>query len=135
MQYQNLIGVYDETKVLAREDEVYSGKLAWYDVTDIVKSLLDENTPSIMEYATKIEMEVCHLYEGVGSWHMDLHAYVKEEYEEAIRSEYGTLACFRDKGGLSLCNDARLIRVTFKNGSVLEVSNSEWGRIIFLPGK
>ena len=134
MQYENLIGVYDETKVFAREDEVYSGIIAWYDVTDIVKSLIGD-APSIMEYATKIEMEVCHLYEGVGSWHMDLHAYVKEEYDEAIRSKYGKLACIKDKEGLSLCNDARLIRVTFKNGSVLEFSNSEWGRMIILPGK
>lgn len=135
MQYQNLIGEYDEAKVSAREDEVYKGKIAWYDVTDTVKNLLDKNAPSIMEYATKIEMEVCHLYDGVGSWHTDLHTYVKEEYEEAIRSEYGTLAIFRDKEGLSLCDDARLIRVTFKNGAVLEASNSEWGSILLLPGK
>lgn len=135
MQYQNLIGTYDEAKVSVYEDNVYKGKIAWYDVTDIVKDLLDENAPSIMDYASKIEMEVCHLYEGVGSWHMDLHAYVREEYEESIRSEYGTLAIFRDKGGLSLCDDARLIRMTFKNGAVLEASNSEWGRMIILPGK
>ena len=134
MQYENLIGVYDETKVSAREDEVYKGKIAWYDVTDIVKSLIGD-APSIMEYAEKIEMEVCHLYESIGLWRIDLHAYVREEFEESIRSEYGTLACFRDKGGLSLCNDARLIRVTFRNGSVMEFSNSEWGRIILLPGK
>lgn len=134
MQYQNLIGSYDEARVTVREDEVYKGKIAWYDVTDKVQKLIGD-TPSIMEYAEKIEMEVCHLYEGIGSWRIDLHAYIKEEYEEAEHSEYGTLAIFRDKGGLSLCNDARLIRVTFRNGSFMEFSNSEWGRIIFLPGK
>ena len=135
MQLENLIGTYDEAKVSVYEDNVYNGKIAWYDVTDIVKDLLDENAPSILDYASKIEMEVCHLYEGVGSWHIDLHAYVKEEYDEAIRSKYGMLACIKDKEGLSLCNDARLIRVTFINGSVLEASNSEWGRVILLPGK
>lgn len=135
MENQNLIGMYDETKVTVREDEDNEGKIVWYDITEIVRNLLDKNVPSMMEYSQKIEMEICQLYDNIGSWKTDLHAYVKEAYEEAIHSEYGRLACFKDKGGLNLCNDARLIRVTFKNGATIEVSNSEWGMVTMGAGE
>ena len=47
MECENLLGAYDESKVTVRDD-VYKGKVAWYDVTEIVKNLMDD-TPSLME--------------------------------------------------------------------------------------
>lgn len=130
MQFENLIGKFDQGKVSIQETEYQTDKIAWYEVTEIVKDLMKDDKPSILEYVDKIEMEICTLYDFVYSGKKDLNTYIREKCEEAIRNEYGWLACCKYSGSLELRNDARLIRFTFQNGATMEISNSEWGSVI-----
>ncbi len=123
----NLIGGFDESKVSIGESEFSdSMRAAWYDITDIVKRLVGDKTPSILEYIVKIEAEVCDLFDD----EEDLLSYVKEEYEDIVKAEYRRLGCFQENKGLRVVNDARMIRLTFANGSVMDVRNSEWGSVL-----
>ena len=124
---KNLIIRFDEDKVSVQEpDSTVSFRTVWYDITSIVKSYMGEKTSSVMEYVIKIEAEVCDILDDDD----DYHSYAKEQFEDIIKAEYRQLGCFEEPAGLLIKNDARRIRLTFANGSVLEARNSEWGSIL-----
>ena len=123
----NLIDGFDQSRVSLQEQDIpSSSRIVWYDITDIAKRLVGDKTPSVLEYVIKIEAEVCYLYDD----DEDYLSQAKEEFEDIVNAEYRRLGCFQEKRGLCVRNDARKIRLTFANGSVMEVSNSEWGSIL-----
>ena len=123
----NLIGRFDESKVSVQEsDPMFGTSTIWYDITEDVKKLINDKTLSILEYVVKIEAEICYHYHE----DEDYLSQAKEEYEDIINAEYRLLGCFQEERGLRIQNDARKIRLTFNNGSVIDISNSEWGSIL-----
>ncbi len=124
----NLIGGFDESKVSFDEPNIPSSfGTVWYDITEVIKRIVGDKKPSILEYVIKIEVEICNHYPDEGD---DYLVYAKESFEDIINAEYRLLGCFQEERGLRVQNDARKIRLTFNNGSVIEISNSEWGSIL-----
>ncbi len=74
-----------------------------------------------------IEAEVTKLYDDAPE---ERPLTNRQEFEDIIRSEYRQLGCFQEADGLCIRNDARTIRLTFLNGSIMEITNSEWGSIL-----
>ena len=75
----------------------------------------------------KVEVEIKYLYDDEEDFLSD----VKEQYEAFVQSKYDSLGCYKENEGICLENDTRTIRLTFANSSIMNVSNSEWGRIMF----
>ena len=121
---KNLIMRFDEEKVSVKESERHD-RTVWYDITPIVKSHSGEKSSSVMEYVVKIEAEVCDLYDDEDDYILR----AREEFEDIINAEYRQLGIFQEPDGLNIKNDARRIRLTFVNGSTMDVRNSEWGSI------
>jgi len=121
---KNLIIRFDEDKVSVKESERHN-RTVWYDITPIVKSHVGEKSSSVMEYVVKIEAEVCDLYDDEDDYILR----AREEFEDIINAEYRRLGIFQESDGLNIKNDARRIRLTFANGSTMDVQNSEWGSI------
>ena len=84
-----------------------------------------------MEYVVKIEAEVYDLYDDEDDYILR----AREEFEDIINAEYRQLGIFQEPDGLNIKNDARRIRLTFVNGSTMDVRNSEWGSITLSQGK
>ena len=124
---KNLIIRFDADKVSVKgPDSAASLRTAWYDITPIVKSHVGEISSSVMNYVEKVEVEIYQLLDD----EEDYLPFVKEEFEKILHEEYMCLGCFEERDGLLIKNDARRIRLTFANGSVLEARNSEWGSIL-----
>ncbi len=124
----NLISGFDQSKISVQETGYRNDfRTAWYDITDIIKRGVGDKAPSVLEYVVKIEAEVCDLYDD----DEDYLSYIKESYEDIVGAEYRCLGCYEEDRGLRVHNDARKICLTFANGSKMEVSNSEWGSILF----
>ena len=123
---KNLIIRFDEDKVSVKEiDPKRNYRTVWYDITPIVNSHAGEKSSSIMEYVVKIEAEICDLFDDED----DFILRAREEFEDIINAEYRQLGIFQEPDGLNIKNDARRIRLTFANGSTMDVQNSEWGSI------
>ena len=123
----NLISAFDETK-LTIEQEEENEETVWYDITDVIKGQL-EGKKSILEYAKKIEMELFTFYSKL-NYGDDKMETIRDKYEKIVaEDEFDRFMCVSWDDTLSVYNDARNIRVTFKNGSTLTATNSEWGGI------
>ena len=121
---KNLIMRFDEEKGSVKESERHD-RTVWYDITPIVKSHAGEKSSSVMEYVVKIEAEVCDLFDDEDDYILR----AREEFEDIINAEYRRFGIFQEPDGLNIKNDARRIRLTFANGSTMDVQNSEWGSI------
>ena len=124
----NLIGDFDQSKVSVQKSGGWgNSRSAWYDITDAVRSSIGNKTPSVLEYVVKVEAEITDLYDD----DEDYISYVKESFEDILGREFMCLGCYERMDGLEVRNDGRMIRLTFANGSTMQVSNSEWGSILF----
>ena len=123
----NYISEFDEAKVSFEQEEENS-ETVWYDITDIIQNRF-EGKISIMEYALSIEMEIYTFYANLDNGEDKMET-VRERFEEYVKEdEFNRFLCFDWGDSISVYNDARRIRITFKNGSVLTATNSEWGGI------
>lgn len=123
---ENLIGVFDESKV-AVENDLF--KTVYYDITDLLNATVDAKASSVLEYVIKAEVELGCLFDEEDD---DL-SIVKEWYKKATQN-YALLGCYRTEDGLWVKNDSRKIKLTFMNGSSIVFSNSEWGSITLRYG-
>ncbi len=116
-----LIGEFDETKIAVEKDDMHT---VFYDITEIVNALEADKTGSVLEYVVRIEVELGQLLDEEENFIPQ----VREWYEEATRGQYCLkLSCYKGDRFIYVENDTRTVRLTFRNGSVMQVSNSEWG--------
>ena len=129
---KNYISVFEESRVtLDREED--GEEIAWYDITDIVKKLMG-GKKSILEYVSKIEMDIYHFYPS-RDYGKDKMNVIRDEFESRVKvDEYHRFQCTDEFGEVAAYNDAGSIRLTFNNGTVLVSVNSEWGGIELLQG-
>lgn len=134
---KNYLSKFDKDKVSMREmQKIENAITVWYNVTDVIRDLAKDGAPSVMEYVDKVEMMICSLYDWEEDWKQDTLSYIEKKYDEMRKvKEIDLFACYKDGKAAKICNDARLIRITFSNGSAIEVSNSEWGSVILEPGE
>lgn len=127
---KNYITTFEDSKVTIIKDKD-NAETAWYDITDIVKGLAG-NRKSVLEYVTKVEMDIYRFFPNKDYGNNKLSV-IRDEFESRIKAEeYSRFKCFGADGVIAAYNDAGSIRLTFKNGSVLVSSNSEWGGIMLL---
>ena len=128
----NYISVFEEAKVnfVKAED---GEEIAWYDITDVIKKLVG-GRKSILEYVSKIEMDLYHFYKGK-DYGKDKLSIVRDEFESRVKvEEYHRFQCTKYNDEVDAYNDAGSVRLTFNNGAVLDAINSEWGGISLLSG-
>ena len=129
---KNYISVFEETKVTLENGD-YDAEIAWYDITDIVKKLMG-GKKSILEYVSKIEMELYQFYPSSDNGKDKMNV-IRDAFESRVKvEEYDRFQCTDEFGGIEVNNDGGSIRLTFDNGTVLVSSNSEWGGIELLQG-
>ena len=129
---KNYISVFEEAKVTLENGD-YDAEIAWYDITDIVKKLMG-GKKSILEYVSKIEMDIYQFYPSMDNGKDKMNV-IRDEFESRVKvDEYHRFQCTDEFGGIEVNNDGGSIRLTFNNGTVLVSSNSEWGGIELLQG-
>ncbi len=123
-EMENLIGEFDETKVTLVENDFR--KYVLYDITEQINKLVEDKESSLLKYVVKVEAEIYYLsFDDEEDYLVE----VKESFEDITGARFRELGIFTEKDGICVKNDSRLIRLTFANGSVMDVHNSEWGSI------
>lgn len=123
---KNYISGFDEKKVKFVKNDMDS-ETVLYDITDIVKNLVSR-TQSIFEYVLKIEMKLYCFYPY--KEYDDKMTIIREKFEAVVKEkEFDRFMCVMEDGSPYIANDAKDIYITFKNGSGLVFSNSEWGSV------
>lgn len=129
---KNYISVFEESKVFIDKSED-GEETVWYDITDIVKKLTG-GKKSVLEYVSKIEMELYRFY-PLRDHGQDKMNIIRNEFESRVKvDEYYRFQCTDELGEIAAYNDAGSIRLTFNNGAVLVSVNSEWGGIELAQG-
>ena len=112
---KNYITTFEDSKVTIIKDKD-NAETAWYDITDIIKGLAG-NRKSVLEYVTKVEMDIYRFFPNKDYGNNKLSV-IRDEFESRIKAEeYSRFKCYGADGVIAAYNDAGSIRLTFKNGS------------------